>query len=88
MQPVSLSMSTPFSTRKVQCMKTSDVFIMLTHTLMHLQHVDGYGDLLRHMHVYNMIQIKLLLQHVQNGTTLYLGQLCQPFLHRTQINCF
>ena len=66
-------------------MKTSDVFIMLMHTLMHLQHVDGYGDLLQYMHVYNMIQIKLLLQYVQNGTSLYLGQLCQPFLHRTQI---
>ena len=25
------------------------VFIMLMHTLMHLQHVDGYGDLLWQM---------------------------------------
>ena len=49
MQPVSLSMSTSFSRRKVQCMKTSDVFIMFMPSLMHLQHVDGYGDLLWQM---------------------------------------
>ena len=48
MQPVSLSMSTPFSRRKVQCIKTSDG-LHYDHAHPHLQHVDGYGDLLWQM---------------------------------------
>ena len=40
--------------------------------------------------VYGTIQIVAAALHAKNGapeTALYLGQLCQPFIQRTQINC-
>ena len=40
--------------------------------------------------VYGTIQIVAAALHVKNGiseTALYLGQFCQPFIQRTQINC-
>ena len=53
---------------------------------MHLQNVDGYG--------YGIFMTNACVQyivaaalHVKNGWFIYLGQLCQPFIQRTQINC-
>ena len=38
--------------------------------------------------VYSTIHIVAAALHVKNGTIrTYLGQLCQPFIQRTQINC-
>jgi hypothetical protein len=40
--------------------------------------------------VYGTIQIVAAALHVKNGTSetaFYLGQLCQPIIQRTQINC-
>jgi hypothetical protein len=40
--------------------------------------------------VYGTIQIVAAALHVKNGipeNAFYLGQLCQPFIRRTQINC-
>ena len=56
---------------------------------MHLQHVNRYGGF-GMTNMYGTIQIVAAALHVKNGiseTALYLGQFCQPFIRRTQINC-